>query len=140
MNTHDQTQLTALEKLKTLAEEAFQPTFATGCMMDPHHKILDITSVELAFRNFQGKPTMEFLRALRHTRHMLTQLQHFLKFLIGDAGPDCFNDKLAAWSNYETDFSASTSPSEILNRDLNLGYGQPASPYTHAYARSSSTL
>ena len=106
VNTHDQTPLTALEKLKTLAEEAFQPTFATGCMVDPHHKILDIPSVEHAFRNFQGKPAREFLRALRHTRRMLTQLQHFLKLLITDA---CSNDKLAAWTNYKTDSSASIS-------------------------------
>ena len=69
----------------------------------------------------RGQIVKKFLRALRHTKRKLEQLEQLLESLVGDGDPG--NDKLAAWTNYQpdqTNTSVSTSPGEILNRDLNL--------------------
>ena len=124
LKTPDGTSVPAAEtlrELKTKAEEALQMTFASGCLIDPNRRLLDTYSVDHALHHFRGQLVKKFLRALRHTKRKLAQLERLLESLVGDGDPG--NDKLAAWTNYQPDLtntSVSTSPGEILNRDLNL--------------------
>ena len=98
IKTHNSTTIPAAEtlrKLKTRTEEALQMAYASGCLIDPNHRIVDTCSENHAVHHFSGQLVKKFLRALRHTKRKLELLKTLLESLLGDGDPA--NDQIADW-------------------------------------------
>ena len=120
-HTSNETTITAAETLRILrstAESAAQRAFASGCLVNPAQRKIDILSIRHAVHFFCGHPTKLFLRALRDTKRTLRSFKALLLSLIGNG--ELSNDKIANWIGYGADHSSDITPGSILNEDLAL--------------------
>ena len=103
-----------LRLLRTTAEAAYISAVSSGCLLIPAQGKIDTFSLSFAVHYFSGKPTEQFLRALRDTRRKLSSLRALLQSLIGNGRWS--NNRI--WIRHGTNHSGGPTQNSILCEDL----------------------